>query len=174
MADLHHRPRSAPKTAQTLDFIGYRGACPQFFPILIDTNVFVSALWSANPASPTFRTYHAMLTQLFVPLYSDEIIAEYEDVLYHSKFGFDARQADEIIDLVRRFGERITPAEQGDEIFPDPDDWVEPDYLEKLKVHHVPQITKEEEEAYRSKYTEVAVYKAVIAVLERWIELHGK
>ena len=31
MADLHHRPRSAPKTAQTLDFIGYRGACPQFF-----------------------------------------------------------------------------------------------------------------------------------------------
>ena len=91
---------------------------------VIDTNVFVSALWSANPASPTFRTYHAMLTQLFVPLYSDEIIAEYEDVLYRSKFGFDARQADEIIDLVRRFGERITPAEQGDEIFPDPDDKV--------------------------------------------------
>ena len=35
MADLHHRPRStlhaASKTSQTLDFIGYRGVCPQVF-----------------------------------------------------------------------------------------------------------------------------------------------
>ena len=31
MADLHHRPRSTSKTVQTLDFIDYRGVCPQFF-----------------------------------------------------------------------------------------------------------------------------------------------
>ena len=30
----------------------------------------------------------------------------------------------------------------------------------------------EEEEAYRSKYTEVAMYKAVVMVLEQWVELH--
>ena len=91
---------------------------------VIDTNVFVSALWSANPASPPFRTYRAMLNQLFVPLYSDEIIEEYEEVLHRSKFGFDTGQADEIIDIVRRFGERVIPAEPGDKTFPDPDDKV--------------------------------------------------
>ena len=52
MADLHHRPRSTSKTAQTLDFIGYRGACPQkwwglspkFVPKLLATKKFWTAL----------------------------------------------------------------------------------------------------------------------------------
>ena len=81
-------------------------------------------MWSANPASPPFRTYRAMLTQQFIPLYSDEILAEYEEVLHRRKFGFDTGQTDEIIDIVRKFGERIAPAEPGAIIFPDPDDRV--------------------------------------------------
>lgn len=31
----------------------------------------------------------------------------------------------------------------------------------------------EEEEAYKSKYTEVAMYNAVVSVLEKWVELHS-
>ena len=31
-----------------------------------------------------------------------------------------------------------------------------------------------EQQVYRSKYTEVVMYKAVVDVLERWVELHSK
>ena len=91
---------------------------------VIDTNVFVSAFWRDNEDSPPYRIYRAMMDQRFIPLYDDEIIAEYNDVLHRGKFRFPSWKVDDIIEFIRKFGDRIVPAEPGTETFPDPGDMV--------------------------------------------------
>lgn len=89
---------------------------------VIDTNVFVSAFWRDNEDSPPYRIYRAMMEQRFIPLYNDEIIAEYIDVLHRGKFRFPSRRVDELIMFIEKSGERISPATPDVETFPDPDD----------------------------------------------------
>ena len=55
---------------------------------VIDTNVLVSAFWTPNRLSPTVRIADAITKDLFTPLYSPQMIAEYREVLSRSKFGF--------------------------------------------------------------------------------------
>lgn len=89
---------------------------------VIDTNVFVSAFWSKNIEAPPRRIYRALMERRFTPLYSEEIIAEYNDVLHRSKFGFRPDEVAELVNIVCVFGEEIVPAAPDDVIFPDPDD----------------------------------------------------
>jgi len=91
---------------------------------VIDTNVLVSAFWSGGRETPPFRIYQAIMARRFIPLYSEEIIAEYVDVLHRSRFMFNPEEVDELIDIVRTFGEEISPAEPDSKTFPDPDDKV--------------------------------------------------
>lgn len=53
---------------------------------VIDTNVFVSALITKNPDSPTRLVYDYIDSGEIIPLYNDEIIAEYKEVLSRPKF----------------------------------------------------------------------------------------
>ena len=55
---------------------------------VIDTNVFISALLSKRSDSATVKVINAMLEGKIVPLYHDDIIAEYDEVLHRSKFHF--------------------------------------------------------------------------------------
>lgn len=55
---------------------------------VIDTNVFVSALITRNPDSPTRVVYDHIDSGDIIPLYNDEIIAEYREVLSRPKFNF--------------------------------------------------------------------------------------
>ena len=55
---------------------------------VIDTNVFVSALFSKNINVATVKVLDAIFQGKIVPLYNDEIIAEYEEVLHRSKFHY--------------------------------------------------------------------------------------
>ena len=55
---------------------------------VIDTNVLVSAMLTHNEQSATFRIIEAMISNQIIPLYNEEIISEYEDVLHRTKFGF--------------------------------------------------------------------------------------
>ena len=55
---------------------------------VIDTNVMVSAMISHNAASPTVKVVEAIGQGELVPLYNEEIITEYNDVLSRAKFGF--------------------------------------------------------------------------------------
>jgi len=55
---------------------------------VIDTNVLVSALLTHNKQSATIRVMEAMFANKIIPLYNEEIIFEYEDVLHRSKFSF--------------------------------------------------------------------------------------
>ena len=54
MADLHHRPHSTSKTTQTLDFIGYRGACPQSYRVT-GTGERVMEMLAGKIFAPAFR-----------------------------------------------------------------------------------------------------------------------
>ena len=48
---------------------------------VIDTNVIVSALLTHNVESPTVKLIDAMLRDRITPLYNNDIINEYRDVL---------------------------------------------------------------------------------------------
>lgn len=55
---------------------------------VIDTNVFISALLSRHPDVATVKVLNAMLHGKIIPLYHDDILSEYSDVLRRTKFHF--------------------------------------------------------------------------------------
>ena len=90
---------------------------------VIDTNVFVSALLSRLPNTATVKLVKILFERGMCPLYNEEIIAEYQDVLHRRKFHFPSEAIDEIIKTVQDIGissERIS----SDEFFPDQKDVV--------------------------------------------------
>lgn len=90
---------------------------------VFDTNVLVSALFTHNDEAATVKVLNAMLEGRIVPLYNDEIISEYEDVLHRSKFHFTPSLVNAYIRNIRKLGiasERI----HSEELFPDKDDVV--------------------------------------------------
>ena len=90
---------------------------------VIDTNVFVSALLSRHSDSATVQVVNTMLKKGICPLYNQEIIDEYQDVLHRGKFRFPSEAIDSIIQTVQESGvssERIASSEH----FPDPKDVV--------------------------------------------------
>ena len=89
----------------------------------IDTNVFVSALFSKNINVATVKVLDAIFQGKIVPLYNDEIIAEYEEVLHRSKFHFTPSLVNKYLKSICKMGissERV----HSDEVFPDQDDVV--------------------------------------------------
>ena len=54
---------------------------------VIDTIVLVSAMITHDAASPTVKVVEAIGQGELVPLYNEEIITEYNDVLSRAKFG---------------------------------------------------------------------------------------
>lgn len=91
---------------------------------VIDTNVIVSALLTRNRDAATVRVLDAVISQMRItPLYNDEIIAEYNNVLKRDKFGFPPELIDGIISLIVATGldsKRVSASEH----FPDPKDVV--------------------------------------------------
>jgi len=90
---------------------------------VIDTNVFVAALLSRHSDSATVLVINVLLNRGICPLYNEEIINEYQDVLHRDKFHFPSESIDAIINTVQKFGisaERIHSSES----FPDPKDIV--------------------------------------------------
>jgi len=72
--------------------------------VVIDTNVFVSALWTKNDEAPTYRLMHILFNGQLKPLYNEEILAEYTDVLNREKFGFNKADVADIILSVKQYG----------------------------------------------------------------------
>lgn len=92
----------------------------RYFAVL-DTNVLVSALLSKNsvPAKILDETTDGSI----VPLFCDDILAEYEDVLHRKKFPFTAREVRALIETIRSRGVHIEPGPV-DAVLPDLDDVV--------------------------------------------------
>lgn len=90
---------------------------------VLDTNVLVSALLTKNDFAATYQLIKVLSKGGFTPLYNDEIIAEYEDVLSRRKFPFTPEQIRKTINYVLQYGidsERI----RYDSTMPDEDDRV--------------------------------------------------
>jgi len=91
---------------------------------VIDTNVIVSAMYTHNPESPTKIILDKIFTGDVTPLYADEIIEEYQEVLSRKQFPFKPENILDVINAIERFG--ISPGRKPaeGETFPDTKDIV--------------------------------------------------
>ena len=89
---------------------------------VVDTNVLVAALLSKRDDSATVRVIRAMISGEFIPLYHEDILAEYEDVLHRKKkYDLSESAIQTVLNAIRRFGIAVFPKPTG-EIFIDEDD----------------------------------------------------
>lgn len=104
---------------------------------VIDTNVLVSALLSSHADAATVQVVGRMLDGEVIPLFSDEIMKEYEEVLRRKKFGFSDDMVLTLLSAIEKYGEKIIPKSSG-EILPD---------MKDLPFYEV-VLDKREDEAY--------------------------
>lgn len=90
---------------------------------VIDTNVIVSALLTRNAESATVKVIEALLGGKIVPLYNEEIIREYIDVLNRPKFRFSPVLVKRFIDAWTQLGVNALRI-HSNEYFPDSSDAV--------------------------------------------------
>ncbi len=90
---------------------------------VIDTNVFVSALLSRHPDSATVQVVSAISENGIRPLYNQEIIDEYWNVLHREKFHFPSEAVDSMISTIQKIG-LSTDRIASNESFSDPKDVV--------------------------------------------------
>lgn len=90
---------------------------------VIDTNVFISALLSKRTDAATVKVLEAMFDGKIVPLYHQDILAEYDEVLHRSKFHFKEETIRLVINAVEQYGVEVFPQPTG-EILVDMDDLV--------------------------------------------------
>ena len=90
---------------------------------VIDTNVIVSAYITKNLEAATSKLWEAVLQCKLTPIYNEEILSEYSEVLRRKKFGIPEHLVKwalyKIVSNGVR-GERVL----SDEFFPDPKDVV--------------------------------------------------
>ena len=90
---------------------------------VFDTNVLVASLLTKHPDSPTALVVNAISEEKLIPLYNDEILAEYDDVLHRAKFPFSNDAIQNIMRVIQQFGLAVSPSPTG-EVLPDMDDLV--------------------------------------------------
>ena len=71
---------------------------------VIDTNIIVSSFITKNPSSATRRVINSMLSGKIKPLYNDEILDEYFDVLNRSKFHLSEIRIIELLNFFKENG----------------------------------------------------------------------
>ena len=90
---------------------------------VIDTNVIVSAYITKNLEAATSKVWEAVLQCKITPIYNDEILDEYSEVLHRKKFGIPEHLIKWALDKIVTNGvrgERVL----SEEFFPDPKDVV--------------------------------------------------
>jgi len=90
---------------------------------VIDTNVLVSALLSRRSDAATVQVVSAIYEKGICPLFNDEIIAEYEEVLCRPKFSFPLQAIRSVLSKIVELGMNTNRVHSSD-IFPDPKDVV--------------------------------------------------
>ena len=71
---------------------------------VIDTNIIVSSFITKNPSSATRRVINSMLSGKIKPLYNEEILDEYFDVLNRSKFHLSEIRIHELLNFFKQYG----------------------------------------------------------------------
>ena len=78
---------------------------------VIDTNVLVSALLSPKNDSATVQVIEKVLKREITPIYSDEILSEYTNVLNRKKFNFSKNAVDYLVEAIKTFGILKNPSD---------------------------------------------------------------
>lgn len=71
---------------------------------VIDTNVLVSSMLTKNKKAATARLVNALIDDKFRPVYNNDIIDEYSEVLSRKEFSFDMVAIEEVIGIIRSNG----------------------------------------------------------------------
>ena len=90
---------------------------------VIDTNVVLASLLSRHDDSATVKVMEEILNGRIIPLYHQEILEEYEDVLHREKFHILESSIRKAIDSIRDNGIEVYPQPTG-EILVDMDDLI--------------------------------------------------
>ena len=114
---------------------------------VLDTNVLVSAILGASRMSIPTKVLKAVTEEKLVPLYNDEIIDEYREVLLRKKFHFDPELIEIVLNIIITDGIYMDRTKSIEEIFPDPKDIVfyevslskDGSYLVTGNIKHYPQ-----------------------------------
>ena len=87
--------------------------------VVIDTNVFVSALMSPN--GKTAKIHKMFLSGAVRVIYNDEILAEYQDVFYRPHLKIGTNNANSLLVAINKLGEENRPPTSTNEM-PDEND----------------------------------------------------
>lgn len=90
---------------------------------VFDTNVLISSLLTKRADTATARVVDAISSGDIIPLYNQEILSEYNEVLHRKKFSFSEERIQKILLMIRQFGLAVNPSPTG-EILVDMDDLV--------------------------------------------------
>lgn len=104
---------------------------------VIDTNVLVSALLSSHNDTATVLVVGKLFSGEVIPLFSDEILKEYNEVLRRTKFHFSEGTVSMLLQTIEKYGEHIVPTPTG-ELLPD---------MKDLPFYEV-VVEKQEDDAY--------------------------
>lgn len=88
-----------------------------------DTNVLISSLLTKKTDTATALVVDAIAVGDIVPLYNQDILDEYNDVLRREKFPFSEERIEKVLKMIQQFGLKVNPSSTG-EILPDMDDLV--------------------------------------------------
>ena len=116
---------------------------------VIDTNVLVSALYSKHPDAAPLQVVDQVFAQNLIPMYNDEILAEYNEVLRRPKFNFPQEEISAVIDAFIEAGIHSDRVET-EESATDPKDIVfyevamsrDDSYLVTGNVKHFPKVER--------------------------------
>lgn len=104
---------------------------------VIDTNVLVSALLSSHDNAATVLVVGKLFSGEVIPLFSDEILKEYNEVLRRAKFHFSETAVSMLLRTIEKYGERVVPTPT-DELLPD---------MKDIPFYEV-VVEKQEDDAY--------------------------
>ena len=145
------------------------------FYVVIDTNVFVSALLTQNKSSATVRILDYLEKGVIIPMYNEDIIKEYSEVLRRMKFDIEETRIQDLLAAIKSRGidcGRIS----SDVLLPDPDDIVfyevslsrDDSYLVTGNLRHFPKngkivyITRKTE----GKYSELSTFSTELSTID--------
>lgn len=104
---------------------------------VIDTNVLVSALLSSHDDAATVLVVGKLFSGEVIPIFSDEILKEYNEVLKRTKFHFSEEIVSQLLQTIEKYGERVVATPTG-ELLPD---------MKDLPFYEV-VVEKQEDAAY--------------------------
>lgn len=90
---------------------------------VIDTNVLVAVLLSKSEESSVIKLIDAVLDGKIIPLFNNEIVAEYTEVLSRPKFKFDREIRELLVERIVFLGEDADRTAYSESL-PDEDDRV--------------------------------------------------